>query len=82
MTINVKTVGVVGLGYVGLPLAVEFGKKFPNVGFDLSARKIASYQKYHDPMGELSCDDMRAATLPSYSTDSAVLARANVSKHS
>ncbi len=31
------TVGVVGLGYVGLPLAVEFGKKYPTVGFDLSA---------------------------------------------
>ena len=78
MTINVKTVGVVGLGYVGLPLAVEFGKKLPTVGFDLSARKIASYQKYHDPMGELSGEDMRAATLLSYSADPSILSQADV----
>ena len=47
-------VAVVGLGYVGLPLAVEFGKKSRTVGFDLSANKIASYKKHIDPTGEVS----------------------------
>ena len=40
-----SVVAVVGLGYVGLPLAVEFGKKGRTIGFDLSARKIASYKE-------------------------------------
>ena len=66
------------MGYVGLPLAVEFGKKIRTLGFDLSARKIASYQRHHDPMGELSGDDMRAAKLLSYSTDPSILSQADV----
>lgn len=73
-----KTIGVVGLGYVGLPLAVAFGKKYRTLGFDLSALKIESYQKHCDPTGELSSEDMRAAVLLSYSTDPSVLARADV----
>jgi UDP-N-acetyl-D-galactosamine dehydrogenase len=40
------TVAVVGLGYVGLPLAVAFGKKFPTIGFDLSETKIAASAVY------------------------------------
>ena len=44
-------VAVIGLGYVGLPLAVEFGKKFRTIGFDLSAPKIDSYRKGIDPTG-------------------------------
>ena len=48
------TVAVVGLGYVGLPLAVEFGKKWRTIGFDLSAAKVESYKKFVDPTGEVS----------------------------
>ena len=40
-----KIIAVVGLGYVGLPLAVEFGKKFRTIGVDLSAEKIACYKQ-------------------------------------
>lgn len=47
-------VAVVGLGYVGLPLAVEFGKKFETIGYDLSKEKIAAYQRYCDPTGEVA----------------------------
>ena len=50
----IKTIAVVGLGYVGLPLAVEFGKKFRTLGFDLSAEKVAGYQRFVDPTGEVS----------------------------
>jgi len=56
------TVAVVGLGYVGLPLAVEFGKKHPTVGFDLSKAKIEAYRRGEDPTGEVSSDDLKAAS--------------------
>ena len=47
-----STVAVVGLGYVGLPLAVAFGKKFRTIGFDLSAEKVENYRHHVDPTGE------------------------------
>lgn len=72
------TIAVVGLGYVGLPLAVEFGKKFRTLGFDLSKDKVESYGRFVDPTGEVSGDDLRAATQLSCHTDPAVLADADV----
>jgi UDP-N-acetyl-D-galactosamine dehydrogenase len=70
-------VAVVGLGYVGLPLAVEFGKKLPTIGFDLSITKIKSYKEFIDPTGELSGDDLRAARHLTVSHDPAALADAD-----
>ncbi len=54
-----SVVAVVGLGYVGLPLAVEFGKKRKTIGFDLSQAKIESYRRFVDPTGEVSSADLR-----------------------
>ena len=71
-------VGVVGLGYVGLPLAVGFGMKFRTLGFDLSREKIDNYRKFHDPTGEVSDEELRAATGLSVSTDPASIAEADV----
>ncbi len=68
-----KTVAVVGLGYVGLPLAVEFGKKMPTIGFDLSKEKVAAYRDYFDPTGEVSSEDLRAAVHLSCESDPAAL---------
>jgi UDP-N-acetyl-D-galactosamine dehydrogenase len=62
-------VAVVGLGYVGLPLAVEFGKKYPTVGIDLSVEKIAAYCNFVDPTGEVSSADLRVATKLCYHSD-------------
>jgi UDP-N-acetyl-D-glucosamine/UDP-N-acetyl-D-galactosamine dehydrogenase len=70
-------VAVVGLGYVGLPLAVEFGKKFETIGYDLSHSKIASYRNFCDPTGEVSGDDLRAATGLQVSSDPTDLAKAD-----
>jgi len=70
-------VAVVGLGYVGLPLAVEFGKKFPTVGVDLSAEKVAAYREFVDPTGEVSSEDLRAATQLTCHTDPQVLSGAD-----
>jgi UDP-N-acetyl-D-glucosamine/UDP-N-acetyl-D-galactosamine dehydrogenase len=72
-----KVVAVVGLGYVGLPLAVEFGKKFDTIGFDLSAAKIDSYRQFCDPTGEVSGDDLRAAVRLSATSDPSDLRRAD-----
>ncbi|MBU0603245.1 MAG: nucleotide sugar dehydrogenase [Gammaproteobacteria bacterium] len=66
-------VAVIGLGYVGLPLAVEFGKKMPTVGIDMSAEKVAAYREFRDPTGEVSPEDLRAATQLTVSTDGAAL---------
>ncbi|MFN3988408.1 MAG: nucleotide sugar dehydrogenase [Rhodocyclaceae bacterium] len=71
------TVAVIGLGYVGLPLAVEFGKKFRTLGFDLSADKVAAYRDFVDPTGEVPGEALRAATQLSCHTDPAVIAEAD-----
>jgi UDP-N-acetyl-D-galactosamine dehydrogenase len=71
------TIAVIGLGYVGLPLAVEFGKKFDTLGFDLAADKVAAYERHVDPTGEVSTEDLRAATRLTCSTDPAVIGKAD-----
>ena len=70
-------VAVVGLGYVGLPLAVEFGKKYPTVGFDLSERKVAAYRAFHDPTGEVSQEELRSASQLRVTTEPADLGKAD-----
>jgi UDP-N-acetyl-D-glucosamine/UDP-N-acetyl-D-galactosamine dehydrogenase len=67
-------IGIVGLGYVGLPLAVEFGKKFDTIGFDLSREKVALYQRRVDPTGEISTAELVAASKLSFTTDPRALA--------
>ena len=70
-------VAVVGLGYVGLPLAVEFGKKYPTIGFDLSERKVAAYRDFLDPTGEVSAEQLRAASRLRVTTRATDLAEAD-----
>jgi len=72
-----SVVAVVGLGYVGLPLAVEFGKKGKTIGYDPSSSKIESYKRYVDPTGEVSCDDLQAAKNLTVTTDPAELSLAD-----
>ncbi len=67
------TIAVVGLGYVGLPLAVEFGKKFRTIGLDLCAEKVACYQKHYDPTGEVSTEALKVANLLELDTDPSAL---------
>ncbi|MCB1985467.1 MAG: nucleotide sugar dehydrogenase [Burkholderiales bacterium] len=70
-------VAVVGLGYVGLPLAVEFGKKRQTIGYDLSSSKIQHYRQHIDPTGEVSTEDLRLANQLSFTTDPADLSQAD-----
>jgi UDP-N-acetyl-D-galactosamine dehydrogenase len=75
--LNNKNVSVVGLGYVGLPLAVEFGKRLKTVGFDLNETKLANYRRYQDPTGSVSADDLRSATKLEYTADPRDLSQAD-----
>ena len=70
-------VAVVGLGYVGLPLAIEFGKKYSTVGFDLSERKVAAYRNFLDPTGEVSPAEFKAASRLRVTTHPAELVEAD-----
>lgn len=71
------TVAVVGLGYVGLPLAVEFGKKWRTIGFDMSTAKVANYRNFIDPTGEVSSDELKASRHLEVSSDATVLKEAD-----
>ena len=62
MDLEKSTIAVIGLGYVGLPVAVEFGKKYTTIGYDLKKQSIEAYKKNVDPTGELSEADLKAAT--------------------
>lgn len=55
------SIAVIGLGYVGLPLAVEFGKNSPTIGFDIHAERIAELQRGHDRTLEVSTEEMAGA---------------------
>jgi UDP-N-acetyl-D-galactosamine dehydrogenase len=71
------TIAIIGLGYVGLPLAVEFGKKMPTLGLDLSADKVAAYRRHIDPTREVSTQELLSATQLQCHTDPAVLKEAD-----
>ena len=76
--LEIGSVAVVGLGYVGLPLAVEFGKHWRTVGFDISVEKVGLCRDGIDPAGELPPEAMRSARLASYTHDAAKLGAADV----
>jgi UDP-N-acetyl-D-galactosamine dehydrogenase len=74
---NLK-LAVVGLGYVGLPLAVEFGKKRSVIGFDINTRRIDALKAGHDHTLEVSDEELAEAAQLSYTADRAELGQANV----
>jgi UDP-N-acetyl-D-galactosamine dehydrogenase len=59
-----KKIAIIGLGYVGLPLAVEFARKRPVTGFDIKEQRIAELRAGHDPTLEVSNADLQAVLLP------------------
>jgi UDP-N-acetyl-D-galactosamine dehydrogenase len=71
-------VAVIGLGYVGLPLVVEFGKHVRTIGFDISVSKVESCLRGVDPSRDLSDDEMRVSTHAVYTTDPSMLAEADI----
>ena len=71
-------VAVIGLGYVGLPLVVEFGKHMRTIGFDIAVSKVESCLKGVDPSRELSDDEMRDSPHAIYTADPSLLAEADI----
>jgi len=65
---EIINIGVIGLGYVGLPLAVEFGKKFPVTGFDIHQQRIDELVSGHDRTLETSDEDLKSAVHLKYTT--------------
>jgi UDP-N-acetyl-D-galactosamine dehydrogenase len=78
MAETMSTIAVIGLGYVGLPLVVEFGKLGRTIGFDISQAKVAACLRGVDPSRELSDTQMAAAVHAAYSADPACLAEADI----
>lgn len=62
---NIK-IGIIGLGYVGLPLAVEFGKKFATLGFDINKKRVEELKQGVDLTLECSADELHSAPLLTY----------------
>jgi UDP-N-acetyl-D-galactosamine dehydrogenase len=72
------TIAVVGLGYVGLPLAAALGREFNTIGFDIHAARVAELEAGRDSTGEVEADELAAAKKLRYTADEAVLKSANV----
>jgi len=73
---NIK-IGIVGLGYVGLPLAVELGKKYPTKGLDISAERVAELRSGQDSTLEVEPEELKLATRLSYHSDPQDIADCN-----
>jgi UDP-N-acetyl-D-galactosamine dehydrogenase len=69
MNLQDKTIAIIGLGYVGLPLAVEFGKHRPVIGFDIDPQRIRALQAGHDHTLEVNTEALEAAQHLSFSSD-------------
>ena len=79
MSFDIKKlrIGIVGLGYVGLPLAVEFGKKYPTVGFDIHGGRVVELKGGIDSTLECSSEELAEATHLDYTSDVAGIADCN-----
>ena len=73
-----KQIAIIGLGYVGLPLAVEFGKHYPTLGFDVKEARVAALRGGDDATGEVAPEALAAARHLDFTTDAARLAEADV----
>ena len=78
MDISNSKIAVVGLGYVGLPLMVEFARHYPTLGFDINVARVNQLSQGRDNMMDLTPDELAAAINGSYSSDPDSLAGYNV----
>ncbi|MDX1525614.1 MAG: Vi polysaccharide biosynthesis UDP-N-acetylglucosamine C-6 dehydrogenase TviB [Pseudidiomarina maritima] len=78
MKLTKVKIAVIGLGYVGLPLAVEFGKKYRTIGFDINQKRVSELQGGHDHTLEVDIQELKKASELTYSTNIHDLKNANV----
>ncbi|MFN3444788.1 MAG: Vi polysaccharide biosynthesis UDP-N-acetylglucosamine C-6 dehydrogenase TviB [Bacteroidia bacterium] len=72
-----RSIAIIGLGYVGLPLAVEFGKKFNTLGFDINQGRINELKSGYDRTLEVDSEELKSSTQLNYTADLAELKKAN-----
>jgi len=77
MKLNDKIVAIIGLGYVGLPLALAFGRVMPTVGFEISVEKVDAYRNGFDPTGEMAEELFDRAEKLSYTTNASDISTAD-----
>lgn len=78
LSLDNVNIGIIGLGYVGLPLAVEFGKKYPTLGFDINKKRIEDLKQGHDFTLEVSRGELAESAFINYSFEVEALQRCNV----
>ena len=78
MTLEDIKIGIVGLGYVGLPLASEFGKKYPTIGFDINKNRIQDLKNLNDYTNELTKKELLAADHLEFTSDHLDLSDCNI----
>ncbi len=71
-----RTISVVGLGYVGLPVAVAFGRETRTIGFDISSQRVAELREHYDRTGEVSTEDLKETDVR-YTCETADIAAAD-----
>jgi UDP-N-acetyl-D-galactosamine dehydrogenase len=71
-------IAIIGLGYVGLPLAVEFGKHYDTLGFDINTQRVDQLRSGQDRTLETTTEELASATLLQFSTDASELTERNV----
>lgn len=71
-------IAIIGLGYVGLPLAVEFGKKYPTLGFDINSQRVTDLKQGHDFTLEVSKEELSDSAYIAYTCDVDALKASNV----
>ncbi|MFQ5643921.1 MAG: Vi polysaccharide biosynthesis UDP-N-acetylglucosamine C-6 dehydrogenase TviB, partial [Thiogranum sp.] len=78
LTVEEARIGVIGMGYVGLPLAVEFGKKMPTLGFDINAGRISELKSGRDSTLEVDAAELAEADQLGYTDRLETLGTCNV----
>ncbi len=78
MSASLPSIAVVGLGYVGLPVAAEFGRITKVIGFDISVERVNALRGHVDHTNEVSSDQLKAATLLSFTSDPAAISGCDI----
>ena len=63
---KINKIGIIGLGYVGLPLAVEFGRKYKTLGYDINSERVKSLKKGHDSTLEVEDNDLKSTLINNF----------------
>ena len=77
MKLDNLNIGIIGLGYVGLPLAVEFGKKYPTIGFDINQPRVNELKSGQDTTLECTLEELNSASLLTYTHELDAIAGCN-----